>query len=136
METIMPFILLIHSAIRLAIVVVGVLALIYLFMQWRSNNQSGQDLNMMRAFTTLVDIQVLLGLLIILWGGFSGIGFPRYRLEHAFTMLIVLVVAHLSLRWRNAPPPVRARNSFLTVLACLVLVYLGVAVLPQGWLLG
>jgi hypothetical protein len=80
-----------------------------------------------------MDLQVLIGLIFLLWTGLTGAGFPALRIEHTFTMLISAVVAHLPMRWREAADGLRFRNSLLAILGALVLVYLGVARLPGGW---
>jgi uncharacterized membrane protein YphA (DoxX/SURF4 family) len=79
-----------------------------------------------------MDLQVMLGLILLLWSGFAGAGFPRYRLEHAVVMIIAAVVAHLNARWRNAENKVRFRNDLFIILATLVLILLGISVLPGG----
>jgi hypothetical protein len=88
----------------------------------------------MSAFAGLIDLQMLLGIIYLLWNGLAtDTGFPAYRIEHAVTMLIAVGVAHMNARWRSAAEPIRARNNVLIILGMLLLIYLGVARLPQGW---
>jgi hypothetical protein len=42
-----------------------------------------------------MDLQATLGLVLFIWSGIAGAGFPVFRIEHAITMIIAAVVAHL-----------------------------------------
>ena len=77
-----------------------------------------------------MDLQVLIGLVYLIWSGLAVYGFPRYRLEHAFIMILAAVVAHLPARWKSLGDTKRFRNSFLALVVVGVLIYLGVALLP------
>jgi hypothetical protein len=124
-----------HSLVRWIIVAVSLIALVWFVLVWlRGMRNEKADRRLMAAFTGLIDLQVLLGVIYILWSGFAGAGFPRYRLEHAVTMIVAAVVAHQSMRWRNADAPIRARNNAALIALVLVLVFIGVSLLPQGWL--
>jgi len=124
-----------HSLVRWIIVAVSLIALIWFVLVWlRGMRNEKADRRLMAAFTGLIDLQVLLGVIYILWSGFAGAGFPRYRLEHAVTMIVAAVVVHLSARWRNADAPIRARNNAALIALVLVLVLIGVSLLPQGWM--
>lgn len=83
----------------------------------------------MAGFTGLLDVQLLFGLILLFVSGFV-----RYRLEHAFTMVIAIVLVHMARRWRDAPDTIRFRNNFLVILVAMLLIFVGVYVLPQGWL--
>ncbi|MBK8431599.1 MAG: hypothetical protein IPL28_10060 [Chloroflexi bacterium] len=131
----MSTVLEIHSIIRWVIVIVGVLAIIKFAIGWAQKSKfTGADRGLSSAFTGLMDLQLLLGLIIIFWGGLvDGLGFPRVRLEHGFAMIIAVVVAHLSARWRKSGDTLRFRNTFLTILISLLIIFAGVAALPGGW---
>jgi hypothetical protein len=129
------FLLEVHSLVRWIIVAVSLIALVWFVLVWlRGMRNEKADRGLMAAFSGLIDVQVLLGVIYILWSGFAGAGFPRYRLEHAVTMIVAAVVAHLSARWRKADAPIRARNNAALIVLVLVIVLIGVSVLPQGWL--
>jgi hypothetical protein len=130
----MSLLLMLHSITRWLVVIATIVAAATFAYQWFTKARVAQERPILLAFTTLMDIQVTLGIILLIWMGIAGAGFPRYRLEHGFTMIIALVVAHLTARWRASSSPTRDRNIFLCIVASLVLVYLGVAVLPQGWL--
>ena len=131
----LDFLLGTHSLVRWIIVAVSLIALVWFVLVWLRGMRNEQaDRGLMAAFTGLIDLQVLLGIIYILWSGFAGAGFPRYRLEHAFTMIVAAVVAHQSMRWRNADAAIRARNNAALIVLVLVLVLIGVSLLPQGWM--
>lgn len=124
-----------HSAWRWVLVVVTLVAAVFFLVEWLRNRAFNfPDRRMLSIFTNSIDIQVLLGILLLLWSGLTTpIGFPMYRVEHAVTMIIAAIVAHLGVRWRETPMPGRARNLFFVVLATLILIIIGVARLPLGW---
>lgn len=128
-------VLVIHSVVRWLVVAVSLISLVWFVLVWlrgARNEKTGRGL--MAAFSGLIDLQVAIGLILILWSGFTGAGFSRYRLEHAFVMIIAAVIAHLSMRWRNAELRTRARNNVALILGVLVIVFIGVSLLPQGWI--
>ncbi len=125
----------IHSVVRWLVVVVSLISLVWFALVWlRGTRNEKADRGLMAAFSGLIDLQVTIGLIFILWSGFAGVGFPRYRIEHAFIMIIAAVVAHLSMRWRNAEMQTRARNNVALIVGVLVIVFIGVSLLPQGWI--
>jgi hypothetical protein len=123
----------IHSDTRWLVVLVGVVALVKFLIGWLGKGKFQKfDRILTSAFSGLVDLQVLLGLVFLIWSGLAGVGFPRQRLEHAFIMIIAAVVAHLPSRWKSLGDTKRFRNSFLAVLGVGVLIFLGVVLLPGG----
>ena len=123
-----------HSGIRWLIVVAALLALVIFGYGWLGKKtfpKLGRILP--AAYSGLLDTQVLLGLIFMVWTGVQGAGFPRFRLEHMTMMILAAVVAHLPSRWAKAKKVNLYRNIFLAILGSLVLIYLGVLVLPGGW---
>lgn len=130
----MNILLSIHSIVRWLIVAVGVIALVKFAIGWLGNGRfSGMDRGLTSGFSGLIDLQATLGLVFLLWSGFAGDGFPMYRIEHAITMILVVVVAHLPARWKKSPDKIRFRNSLAVVVGTAVLIFAGVASLPGGW---
>ena len=122
-----------HSGVRWLVVLIAVVALVKFLMGWLGNKSYTKFDNILaKAFTGIVDLQVLLGLIYLIWNGVAGGGFPRYRLEHSVTMILVAVAAHFVGR-SKASDTVRFRNATLAIVITLLLVYAGVAVLPGGW---
>ncbi|NLF74815.1 MAG: hypothetical protein GX573_03895 [Chloroflexi bacterium] len=124
----------IHSDLRWLLVAVAVLAVIRLVIGWlrRESPYDPISRSLMLLFSIGLDIQVLVGLIYFIWNGIDADYWPRQRFEHLVVMLIAAGVAHLPRRWRSAPAPVRYRNDALTVLAVLVIVFVGVILLPGG----
>jgi hypothetical protein len=82
----------------------------------------------------VLDVNVLLGLILLF---FYGGGFTANRIEHAVTMILAAVAAHLNMLWRNSPDSqVKFRNNLIVVVISLILVAVGVIRLRGGWMFG
>jgi hypothetical protein len=113
---------------RWIVVIVGIVTLVRLILAIAQKSSFGKtDRLLTMLFSTSVDIQVLLGLITIFTLGIS-----RDRMEHAFIMLLALAAVHLPMRWRNAPDAVRFRNTLISFVVSLVLIFVGVAIV-NGW---
>lgn len=129
----MNILFLAHSGLRWLVCLVAVIALIKFLIGWLRGGQfKGMDRGLMSGFSGLMDLQVTLGIILLLRNGFMGTGFPRYRLEHGLIMIVAAVVAHLSVRWKNADDTTRFRNNSLLIIGSLVSVLIGLLVLPGG----
>ncbi len=118
-----------HSGIRWAIVVAAVAALILFGYSWLGKKSFPKPARILTvAYSGLLDMQVLLGIILLIMAGSS-----RERFEHMTMMILAAVLAHLPSRWRKAEKDNLDRNIFLAILGTLILIYLGVAVLPGGW---
>ncbi len=124
------FLLGLHSGVRWLVVLITLVALVKLVLgivQKQPYDKLTQ--RMMTAFSGLTSLQWLLGIiLMIVLGTFSS----GQIWSHAGTMTIAVAVSHLHNRWKKAEDPVRYRMSLLVVIAVLVLVVVGVA-LVNGW---
>lgn len=130
----MDILLTLHSLIRWVIVIVTIVALVRFAWVWLRHSAMGRnDSLLMTIFVRLLEVQMLVGLVFLIWSGVAGAGFPPYRLSHAGTMIVAVIVGHLPRRWQNAESSVRARNNVIAILAVLVLVFIGVSLLPGGW---
>ena len=130
----MNILLMAHSGLRWLILLVAVVAIIKFTVAWRAGSTfKGMDRGLTAAFSGLMDLQVTLGIIFLLWSGFAGAGFPRHRIEHAVAMILAAGVAHLSARWKNADDKTRFRNNLFTIIASLILVLVGIASLPGGF---
>jgi hypothetical protein len=128
----MAFVLELHSVIRWAIVVVGVVALVRFAAGWlRRSEFTKMDRGLSSGFSGLMDLQVTLGLVLFFWSGLTGGGFPMFRIEHMTVMLVAAILGHLPAFMK------KSRNKFSIALAAVVgallLVFVGVARLPGGW---
>lgn len=130
----MSTILTIHSFVRWLIVVAGILALLRFGFNWfRAGTFGGIDRGLRASYAGLMDLQVLTGLVFLIWTGTTGAGFPVLRIEHAVTMILATVAAHAPGRVQASGDRIRFRNHFLAVVLSLALIYLGVSRLPGGW---
>ncbi len=130
----MDFLLSVHSFLRWIIILVALAAIVRFALVWAARAAAGRaDRGLMSVFSGLLDLQAALGLSYLVWSGVTGAGFPIYRIEHAVTMILAVIVAHLSVRWRSAEGVIRARNNLLAIAGALVLILIGVSLLPRGW---
>lgn len=129
----MNILVMIHSFIRWVILLVAVIAIVKFLIGWLRRSQfQGMDRGLMSGFSGLMDLEATIGIILLLWGGFAGIGFPAYRIEHGLIMILAAVTAHQSARWKNADDTTRFRNDLFLILAALVLVLIGIAVVLSG----
>ena len=76
----MTILLIIHSIVRWVILLVALAAIVKFLIGWlRRSAFTGMDRGLMSGFSGLMDVQATLGLILLLWGGFTGMGFPLYR---------------------------------------------------------
>lgn len=131
----MGIVLMIHSIVRWAIVVVAVVAMIKLGLGWLQGKKfEKMDRGLLSAFSGFMDLQVLLGLIYFIWNGLAtDVGFPMFRIEHATTLILATAVSHLpARRWKDADDKTRLRNSFFAVVVSVLLIIAGVATVG-GW---
>ena len=132
----MGIVLMLHSIVRWVIVLAAVIGIgRYALVMAGRMPGSKLDRGLMSGFTGLMDLNVLLGLIYLLWSGLATpIGFPMQRIEHAVTNVIAVVVAHIfAARAKKATDDKSmARNNLLGIVVSLVLVVAAVAVVG-GW---
>ncbi len=130
----MDTLLAIHSFVRWIIMVVAVVAIIKFAISWAANSFfKAMDRGLASGFSGLMDLQVLLGLIYLIWNGIAVTGFPTYRILHAGTMIIAAAVAHLPSRFKNLNDKLRFQYSFIAIVGSLILVAIGISFLPNGW---
>jgi hypothetical protein len=120
----------IHSYLRWLVVVLLLLALIRLLITWlRKGEFTGADRGLLSAAVGSMDLQLLIGVILLI-----GWGVTRWRMEHGVTILLGIISAHMTARWKKLDGPTRARNSFFALLIAAILIYVGVMRLPgNGW---
>lgn len=128
----MEFVLMLHSLWRWVVVVVALIALVKFALGWlQKKNPEPLDRRLLLGFTTTLDIQVLLGIvLVILMALNAAVG--RTAIEHIVIMVVAVVVAHLTAMWRKREDNTFLRNNFFDVLVTLLLIVVGVATV-NGW---
>ena len=121
----------IHGDIRWLILLVGVIALVKFIIGFVQKKEYTQlDRRLMLAYTIVIDINVLLGLINLFLIGV----FARQQLEHAFTMILALVAVHVSARWRRSSDSAKIfRNNIIVILISIALIFVGVLALRGSW---
>lgn len=129
----MNILLMAHSGLRWLILLIAGIAIIKYLIGWLQRGQyKGMDHGLMSAFSGLMDLQSLLGLILLLWSGFAGVGFPFFRIAHALIMIVAAILAHMSRRWKNADDATRFRNNLFLIVGSLILILIGISILPAG----
>ena len=127
-------IFMLHSWVRWIIVLVGIIAAVKFAYGWlKKASPAKMDRGLMSGFSGMIDLQVLLGIIVIL-----GMGLDQpYRIEHAITMIIAAVIAHLPMRWKKDESANALRNNLFVVIGVFVVVIVGIGVLPgMRWTFG
>lgn len=128
----MALLLTIHGEIRWLVALLAAVVIIKFLIGWLGKrNYTSLDRTLLTGYTILLDINVLLGLIILFFGGdFSGA-----RLEHATTMLLAAIAAHMTAIWRRSTDSTtKFRNQVLLVILSLALVLFGVSRLGKGFI--
>ena len=131
----MDFIVGLHSVVRWLVVIAAVAAIIRYFVDLVGNSPDAEmGRKLMMAYTILLDVNVLLGIILIV-GRAIGIGqiLPVW-IEHATTNIVAVIVAHIfAARSRKMDDPKRAAKWRLGgVVVSLLMIVAGVAVVG-GW---
>jgi hypothetical protein len=129
----MTILLTIHSIVRWLVTLAAIALLTRLVFGLVKNQPFDKPASALTgAFGGLMDTQLLLGLLFFVLDGLGKTGFPPYRWEHAVTMFLAVIVAHLPAMWKKQNDTVRTRNTLIAVAISLLLVFIGVGPLG-GW---
>jgi hypothetical protein len=127
----MAFVLTLHSIVRWLVVIVAVIAMVrYALVMASKAQSSGMDRGLISGYTGLLDLNVLLGLILII-----GLGeWETVQIEHAVTNIIAVVVAHVFAQRAKKieDAKLKARTNLLGVVISLVIIVVGVA-LVGGW---
>jgi hypothetical protein len=128
----LDLLLTIHGELRWLLALVAIIAIVKFAYGWLANAEyKSIDRFLMSAFTVLLDINLLLGLILLISLG-TGVA---ARIEHAVTMVIALAIAHSASLWRRSNvSATKFRNNLLAVLVALILVFVGVVRLRGGWI--
>ena len=122
----------IHGELRWLVVLAAIIVIIKFLIGWLGKREyTSLDQRLLLAFTILLDINVLLGLIILFFGG----GFTGPRLEHATTMILAAIAAHMTAIWRRSTDSsLKFRNQLLMVVLAVILVIFGVIRLRGGFM--
>jgi hypothetical protein len=126
----MSILLMAHSLLRWLILLLAVITMVKYLIGWFGNSQfKSMDRGLMSGFSGLMDLQVTLGIILLLWIGFAGGGFLMSHILHGVVMILAAVVAHLPARWKNADGRTRFQNNLFVIVASLVLIVVGIVLL-------
>jgi hypothetical protein len=125
----------VHSLVRWLVVIVAVIAMVrYALVMSGRVQSSGMDRGLMSGYTGLLDLNVLLGLIIIVGLSISTGQLVMVWLEHAVTNIVGVAAAHfLAQRAKKIEDPkIKARTNLLGVVISLLIIVVGVALIG-GW---
>ena len=127
----MNVVLMVHSIVRWLVVLVAVIAVVrYALVMAGKAQSSGMERGLMSGYTGLLDLNVLLGVILII-----GLGeWEAVQIEHAVTNIIGVVVAHFFAQRAKKieDPKLKARTNLLGVVISLAIIVVGVAFVG-GW---
>ncbi len=128
----MGIVLMLHSLWRWVVLALAIIALLKFALGWlQKKNPDTLDRRLLLAFTASLDLQVLLGIILIVNLFLTGAS-NRTALEHTIVMLVAAVVAHTSAIWRKRADNLFLRNNAAIVLVTLLLIIVGVSSV-NGW---
>lgn len=125
-----------HSGVRWLVIVATLVALVALIVGMAQKRPyAGFAKRFMTIFTRSVEVQWLLGLIVLIAMGVpEGAGF---RWGHTIIMTLAVVAAHLDMPFRRQPDQRRYLAGIGVIIVTLVLVIIGVAALPGNrWMMG
>ena len=123
-----------HSGFRWLLVLLAVVTIAKLMAVWLQKGRVEKfDSILISSLTGLIDLQILLGLILLFWDASVSGSFAIFRIEHAVTMIIAAALAHLPVKWKKVDGPERAKKTAFALLGAFALIAVGVTRLPQGW---
>lgn len=120
-----------HSGVRWLVVLLTVLALVWLIYGMATRKPfDKRTQTLISVWAGFIGLQWILGILLFLVLGGFDLG---YRWEHALIMTLALAAAHAYVPLKKRADNVRYQGVTISIMVVLVLVFVGVARLPQGW---
>lgn len=127
----MEFLIQIHSAVRWMVLLAGIAASVkFAAGLIRKAAYARADRTLGAVYSGILDIQALLGLVLLVGLTVRGGGLPpANRILHALTMFFAVAAAHQTARWREAADARKFRNGLIAYSLSLALILLGIAVI-------
>lgn len=121
----------IHGEVRWLVAIVAIIVIVKFALGLIQKAKYGRmDRGLMSGLVGLIDINFLLGLILLFSLGFDS----RTRLEHAGTMFIAVLLAHSNAAWRKSGDSAKLfRNNLILVVVVLALVFVGVITIRGGF---
>lgn len=119
-----------HSGFRWLVVLMTLVAFAWLLTgMFQARPYNSTTHRVMTGWSSMVGIQWLLGLILfITWGTYQ-----TYHWEHLVTGTAALFLAHIHMPFKKRHDMARYRAGLMVIVGVTVLIYVGVARLPQGW---
>jgi hypothetical protein len=120
-----------HSGVRWLVVLLTLVAFIWLTYGMATRKPFDKRTQVIvSVWSGFVGLQWILGILVFLVLGGFDLG---YRWEHATIMTIALGVAHAYVPLKKRADNVRYQGIMASIMVVMILVFIGVSRLPQGW---
>ena len=121
----------IHGEVRWLVAIVAIIVIVKFALGLIQKSKYGpMDRGLMSGLVGLIDINFLLGLILLISLGFDS----RARVEHVGTMFVAVLLAHSNAAWRKSDDSAKKfRNNLILVLVVLALVFLGVTRIRGGF---
>lgn len=121
----------IHGEFRWLVAIVAVVVIVKFALGLiQKSEYKSMDRGLMSAFVGLIDLNFLMGLILLFSLGFDS----RTRLEHAGTMFVAVLLAHSNAAWRKSTDSAKKfRNNLILVVVVLALVFVGVITIRGGF---
>jgi hypothetical protein len=118
-----------HSGLRYLVLLAGIAALIALVIDLSAKKQSAPARSLAAAFTGLLDLQVLLGIALVIGGVWYGA-----LMGHLMMMILAVGAAHATgILAKKEPDPRKATIARLGgVIAALVLILVGITAIGRN----
>jgi hypothetical protein len=124
----------IHSLLRWVVLTAGLVALLIAALAWLGSATTDRQGRLATlVFVVSIDIQVVFGVLIYVFGNFWQYANTQIRLEHPAMMLLALAVSHLAAaRARRSSGLSAARLRTISIAVSLLLILLGIPWVRRG----
>jgi hypothetical protein len=118
----------VHGVVRYLVLIIGVAAAIAALLAWRSASPSVVDRRLAAAYTGILDLQVLLGVGLLVVRPFYGA-----LMGHITMMVVAAIIAHLGSVFarRRAPARPGAPIRFTSIVASLAIIIGGIAAIGR-----
>ena len=129
----MDLIYTLHSHFRWLVLTFAVITVLLYLQGWLSKrNFSKFDRIIGVIFVSVVDIQVLLGIINLISIVSITEEIHAKQIEHVGTMIAATVLIHISAKWKKKPDTIRFRNILLFYFVALVFIFNGIIRLRGG----
>lgn len=129
----MHFLMNLHGHMRWLVVLVAVVHLVVLVLAIAKPMAPKLRRITGSAFAGLLDLQLLTGLIYLVMRLVNGPALSHHSYEHLTTMLVAVVLMHLSVRWAKQERGAGLKKALLATVVSIGLIVLGVVRLLGGW---